>query len=300
VTVVRVKKTDNFVTLYKACLQDTSISLKAKGFWAYCMGQPDDWTFHVSQLATVLKEGEDAIYSAIKELIENGYCKRIQNNINGKFQTVDYEISEIPEEFKKRLPRRAFPDAEDPDAGNPELLSIDPLLNIEERIKPRPPASPPSQARELSFLLLEAIKKTKPDVKIPNMGSWEKELDRMMRIDKRSFEDSKAILEWLPRSPLSSSGFTWKENILSAEAFRAQFDKLQLASKHDAPKTASDDLSLIKKLSERKDLIERKIVVLGADYVEFPMVRDAYFKVGESGFREKVLNSLRKAGVPVN
>jgi hypothetical protein len=99
------------------------------------MGQPDDWTFHVSHLATVLKEGEDAIYSALKELIEHGYCKRIQNNINGKFQTVDYEINELPEEFKKRLPHRDFPDAGLPDAGNPGLLSNDPIPSIEEELK---------------------------------------------------------------------------------------------------------------------------------------------------------------------
>jgi hypothetical protein len=297
-TVIRIKKQDNFVTLYKACLQDVNISLKSKGLWAFCMGQPDDWTFHVSQLATVLKEGEDAIYSALKELIEHGYCKRIQNNINGKFQTVDYEINEFPEEFKKRLPHRDFPDAGLPDAGNPGLLSIDPIPSIEEKTNVRPPASH-SQARGYAQLLLEAIKKTKPDIKPPNISSWEKEIDRMLRIDKRSEESLKAILKWLPTAPRSPNGFCWADNILSAEALRAQFDKLELAMRQNRSECHSEDLGLISKLEERKDLISKGKLIVGADYVEFPEIRDACFKVGEPAFQEKVLSTLRKIGVAV-
>lgn len=298
-TVVRIKKENNFVTLYKACLQDVSISLKAKGLWAFCMGQPDDWTFHVSQLSTVLKEGEDAIYSALKELIEHGYCKRIQNNINGKFQTVDYEINEFPEEFKKRLPHRDFPDAGVPDAVNPGLLSNDPIPSIEEKQIVRPPASH-SQARGYSQLLFEAIKKTKPDIKPPNMGSWEKEIDRMVRIDKRSEENIKAIIQWLPNASRSSNGFCWADNILSAEALRSRFDQLEIAMRKDRSECPSNDLGLIKKLSDRKDLISAGKVIVGANYVEFPQIRDAHFKAGEPAFFEKVINTLRKIGVAVN
>jgi DNA-binding PadR family transcriptional regulator len=163
----------------------------------------------------------------------------------------------------------------------------------------RPPASH-SQARGYSQLLLEAIKKTKPDIKPPNLGSWEKEIDRMLRLDKRSEESLKAILQWLPKAPMGSNGFCWANNILSAEALRTQFDKLELAMKQNRSEGPSNDLGLIQKLKAREDLISAGKVIVGANYVEFPQIRDAHFKAGEPAFFEKVLNTLRKIGVAVN
>ena len=132
-SVLRVKKTENFVVLHKGALENPNLSFKTKGLWAYCMSRPDNWEFHVSHLATVSKDGEDAVYSAIKELIENGYCERIQEN-NGKFGKMDYYIHETPINIKEILPQPDFPRAGSPIAGNPALLSIDPILSIEEKL----------------------------------------------------------------------------------------------------------------------------------------------------------------------
>ena len=146
-SVLRVKKTENFVILHKGALENPNLSFKAKGLWAYCMSRPDNWEFHVSHLATVSLDGEDAVYSAIKELIENGYCERIQEN-NGRFGKMDYYIHETPIGIKEILPQPGFPRAESTIAGNPALLSIDPIPSIEEEnkeegAKPPPPAPPP-------------------------------------------------------------------------------------------------------------------------------------------------------------
>lgn len=147
-TVLRIKKSDNFVCIHKGALENPKLSFKAKGLWAYCMSRKNDWQFHVSHLSKVSKEKEDAVYSAIKELEKEGYIRKVQNNKNGKFEKVDYEVYE-ESQLKKCLPQPGFPDAGFPDAGNPALVSNDGSVNIEEEIytegkAPVPPLPPPS------------------------------------------------------------------------------------------------------------------------------------------------------------
>ena len=74
-SIIRVKHDKNYVCIHKGALEDPNLSFKAKGLWAYCMSRPDDWEFHVSHLASVSKEKECAIYSALKELKREGYVE---------------------------------------------------------------------------------------------------------------------------------------------------------------------------------------------------------------------------------
>ena len=121
-SVFRVKRhNSNFVMLHKGALENPRLSFKAKGLWAYCMSRPDNWEFKVAHLKKVSKEGEDAIYSALKELENEGYLIKIQQNQGGKFGPVDYEMHEI----QIILPLRDFPDAGNPHAGNPALIRKD-------------------------------------------------------------------------------------------------------------------------------------------------------------------------------
>jgi len=120
-SVIRVKHQDNYVIIQKSVLEDPNLSFKAKGLWAYCMSRPNHWEFHVSHLAKVSKEGRDAIYSAINELEEQGYVKKVQRRSNGRFVGFDYEVSEI----KIILPLTGFPLTANPLTANPQLVSID-------------------------------------------------------------------------------------------------------------------------------------------------------------------------------
>ena len=83
-------------------LDDSNISLKTKGFIAYCLSKTDDWTFYVEQLALVLKEKKSAIYSAIQEAIFNGYCIKHQpRNDKGRVLSFEYIISDSKEELQR-------------------------------------------------------------------------------------------------------------------------------------------------------------------------------------------------------
>ena len=79
-----------------------------------------------------------------------------------------------------------------------------------------------SMEYELSGLLLNLILERKPDFKKPNLQNWSKVFDLMIRIDKRTPEKIRAVIQW------SQQDAFWQNNILSAEKLRKQFDKLEL------------------------------------------------------------------------
>lgn len=114
-SIVRIQKhTKDFVILNKRFLDDMNISLKLKGFLAYCLCKPDDWHFRVSQLASIFKEGKDCILAIIKEGMEAGYIERIiKNDSKGRFLQNDYIIKEIPD-IKEKVPQRENPATEKP------------------------------------------------------------------------------------------------------------------------------------------------------------------------------------------
>lgn len=146
-SIVRVKHETKYLVINKTALEDPRLSFKAKGLWAYCMSRPDNWEFSVSHLCTVSKEKEDAIYSAFKELIEFGYCQRVQSNEGrgkgkgrGCFGKMDYEVYEEPYQIKNNFTQPDFPSTEVSSAGNPVLLSKD---TKQVKKKKNPPLTPP-------------------------------------------------------------------------------------------------------------------------------------------------------------
>ena len=296
----REEKGSNFYMLTAQILNDKNLNHAEKITMAILNGlSREDGTCYPSNewLANKLDLHPRKVQEILESLQKNNYIRReIISCANNPFKK--YRIIHTNTNFKLCLrdaENGALEKAENGTTAMPKTACIiDKKELIDKKEEPRPSVSPPSPpAREITSLLVEAVKKTKPDLKEPNLGKWETEMDRMLRIDKRNVETVKKLIEWLP-----SCSF-WSLNILSADKFREQFDKLELKMNQDASKSPSLDLQLLKKLETRKDLIEREIIVLGPNYVEFPKVRDAHFRVGEPSFKEKVLNSLRKCGVPI-
>ena len=83
----------------------------------------------------------------------------------------------------------------------------------------------------LSELLLEKIISRNPNHKKPNLQTWAKDVDRMIRIDHRTPEDIRAMVGWCQADPF------WQNNILSTAKLRKQFDQLQLKMKADGKQT---------------------------------------------------------------
>ena len=82
--------------------------------------------------------------------------------------------------------------------------------------------SPNSEEFRLSSLLLSKILERRPTYKKPNMQKWAQQINLILRIDKRPLEEIEKIIIWCQQD-----GF-WKNNILSTEKLRKQYDRLAL------------------------------------------------------------------------
>jgi hypothetical protein len=98
-TIFRVcKDKDNpYLMLNKHCLQDASLSWKAKGILVYLLSLPDDWQIYENEIQTHATDGKDSLATGIKELIAAGYIerKRIRNK-KGQLKEFEYRVYEIP------------------------------------------------------------------------------------------------------------------------------------------------------------------------------------------------------------
>ena len=89
------KRNSNYTTISNVFLRDIRLSCKAKGILAVIMVLPDDWDFSIRGILSITKEGKDAVYSAIKELKQYGYCEVSEQKDNsGKFNGYSYCFSD--------------------------------------------------------------------------------------------------------------------------------------------------------------------------------------------------------------
>lgn len=90
-------KNKDYSTISNVFFKDKNLSLKAKGLLAMVLSLPDDWDFSINGIESIIKEGKTAIYSAIDELKEHGYCKvEAIRDEKGAFKGNDYTFVENP------------------------------------------------------------------------------------------------------------------------------------------------------------------------------------------------------------
>lgn len=125
-------KIKGFTIVDNEVINDERMHLKSLGLFAYMWSKPDDWQFYISEIASHFKDGESAVSSAMKELIDLGYLKRTQNRKDGKFSNYDYVLQESPKPEKQgSVPKGDFPKSEKskpekPIPKNQGLLNTDP------------------------------------------------------------------------------------------------------------------------------------------------------------------------------
>ncbi len=121
-----------FTILDNAALRDSKLSLKARGLLCTCMSLPPDWSFSIRGLASLCREGRDAIATALNELEAAGYLRR--NRIQGRteagtFGGTEYVFYEAPVgDFKSPWPEN--PATDEPATGQP-YTGNPPLQNKE-------------------------------------------------------------------------------------------------------------------------------------------------------------------------
>ena len=144
--VYRVERTQGYTVMSNYHLKDTALSLKAKGLLSMFLSFPDDWNYSTRGLASICKEGVEAIGNTIKELERAGYILRRQlRGANGRITDTEYVIYERPQapdppapedDTPYTPPDTGAPDTALPDTGNPDMVQPDmenrPELNIKK------------------------------------------------------------------------------------------------------------------------------------------------------------------------
>ena len=144
--VYRVERTQGYTVMSNYHLKDTALSLKAKGLLSMFLSFPDDWNYSTRGLASICKEGVEAIGNTIKELERAGYILRRQlRGANGRITDTEYVIYERPQtpdppapedDIPYTPPDTGAPDTALPDTGNPDMVQPDmenrPELNIKK------------------------------------------------------------------------------------------------------------------------------------------------------------------------
>jgi hypothetical protein len=77
-------------------LNNSDISFKAKGLYAYLNSKPDNWDFSVESISDQVKEGIDSVRAGIHELEKFGYLKRIKYQNEKGYWEIDYMLFESP------------------------------------------------------------------------------------------------------------------------------------------------------------------------------------------------------------
>ena len=132
--VYRVQRTRDYTVMSNYHLKDKGLTLKSKGLLSMILSLPEEWNYTTRGLASICKEGVDAIGSAIKELETAGYIVRRQlRGANGRITDTEYIIYEQPQPKKlDMLPS----DVVSPDTENPDMVKPDTEkpaeLNIEK------------------------------------------------------------------------------------------------------------------------------------------------------------------------
>lgn len=97
-SVFRVHKTNNFTIMSNHHFKEKRLSLKSKGLLSLMLSLPDDWSYNISGLVKLSKDGKDSVMSALAELEEFGYLVRTRTkDASGKFTGVQYDIFETPQ-----------------------------------------------------------------------------------------------------------------------------------------------------------------------------------------------------------
>lgn len=136
-SIMRIQKKDNYVVIDKTLLNNRELSWKAKGLHSYLMSLPDDWRVQETDLVKRSKDGKESTRSAIKELTEAGYIKRVAVREKGKFKSWEFVVYELPtfdtepanepeandppEQRKPDAPESENPKVVPPESGKPEL-----------------------------------------------------------------------------------------------------------------------------------------------------------------------------------
>ena len=120
-----------FTMILNSFIEDASLSWRAKGLFGYFLSKPEGWKLNVrADVVKKGKEGRDAVYNAINELVDAGYVSRtksVTGAITYHFFENKHDNDQI-DYLRCDSPDPENPDPENPDPENPDPESQDVLV----------------------------------------------------------------------------------------------------------------------------------------------------------------------------
>jgi len=231
-SIIRTIHNENFVVMNKVCLQDKKLSWKAKGIYSYIMSLPNNWNIRTSEIENHSTDGRTALLSGIKELINNGYCERVEKRNNqGLIIEYDYILKETPD---IKIQQPDLPLTENPLTDNDVLLNNN-SINIESsnKLLTKKPFkkkqkkksgifNPNSLGGKLAQKLLDKIELNDPSFPTPDLFKWEKYFNKMIYVEGYNIYLLDSLIEF------AHSKSFWKSIILSPYKLKANFSTLRI------------------------------------------------------------------------
>lgn len=237
--------------MYKDALMDKGLSLKAKGLLTTIMSLPADWDFSVAGICKLLKEGKSVVYTCINELIESGYCKRVQNKEEGKFAGVDYVFYEEKQVTGTFEPFSNFSDTENPDTENPHTENRTQLI-INSNINNKEIDNLNTEKKEI-----KQRKNVVFDIQgyLADKGVDEEVIDAWLIVRKNKKAPATELAMKLIDKEVAKAGITWNDAISECvlrnwQGFKASWLHKDEDRKRPQSQYTAEDLALVQSMFE--------------------------------------------------
>ena len=160
------------------------------------MSLPDDWDFSIQGLSSIVKEGKSAIYTAINELKDFGYCQVVSNRDDkGKIIGNDYTFFEEPCTEK---PYTENQDMDNPNMDNQDLENQPQINKDIKEIKTEKLKEKDSKEKELQEFVdkVYAMYPSKCPVRNISTGKSMKDKQRIKKLIKTySMKDIARVID---------------------------------------------------------------------------------------------------------
>lgn len=186
---------------------------------------------------------------------------------------------------------------------------------LKEKRKEKEDVSEP--AVRLAHFLFAKLKEINPKILDPNLFRWSQEMQRMLKIDNRSEEEIRKVIDFIVEQHKNPKrDFTWSKAVMSPQKLRQHFASIWVEMVTVPPKNAKEEearrkQNLIKenhawtqKVQEKiKPLLERQYGITFHVYDHCVSVGDRsknfYHSIGylESGYKDQVEKFLRSRGM---
>jgi Helix-turn-helix domain len=256
----------HFTILSNDVLRDQRLSFRARGLLASILSRPDNWSTNAESLARESKEGRNSILTALKELEDNGYLvrRKYQNELG---HWVSESVVFDEPKFRNPTsvePTSVEPTSDEPTSENGTLLEETTRRTIKKKHKEETIRNITSDVADEHKQLATVIDSQAQQLaqqfcnQLHANGihaakvtpKWITELDRMQRIDGRTWEQIEACIQWATKDPF------WSGVILSPTKLRKHYDQMNLQARkqNTTPQNIYGKLAEMYREQERNEL----------------------------------------------